>query len=115
MSEQAFNLWVWARESQLSINASGKWIFSEQETAGRGRAQRGEPPLHEMKLQEWGTRHFRALAFLRSSPMLMRLRAVNYFVAGPQSPDDCAAKILGLQSLSGPSYSRGRQYYGYLS
>jgi len=90
MSEQAFSLWVWARESQLSINASGKWIFSEQETARRGRAQRGEPPLHEMKLQEWGTRHFRALAFLRSSPRLMRLRAVNYFVAGPQSPDDCA-------------------------
>ena len=54
------------------------------------------------------TRHFRALAFLKSIPELTRLRAVNYFVAGPQCPDDCAtndAKSCADPGSLGPTYS----------
>jgi hypothetical protein len=86
----------------------GKWIISEQGTAGRGKAQRRDPPLHETKPQGRGTRHFRALAFPESIPELMRLRAVNCFVAGPQCPDDCAtndAKSCADPGSLGPTHS----------
>ena len=49
-----------------------------------------------------------ALAFVKSSPKLMCLHAVNHFVAGPQGPDDCAsndAKSCADPGSLGPTHS----------